>query len=120
MQRKFLTHLFTILSLVFLTSCDPDDKPIFNTEEVKLKAIIANTNEVLNLGDTLKLTLQLPDTVTSNSGTHPVKSLQECSFPMSISLVDTTNKKAVLQRPPVYWATQGSIGNNNFFIKYRQ
>jgi len=114
-MKKYILKSCIFISIVLITSCDPDNKPIFNTEQVKLKANINNPNEIITINDTLKITLQLPDTITSNTGIYPVRSLQECSFPMHISLIDTINRRSVLQRPPTYWVTQGSITNNSFF-----
>lgn len=109
MQRNLLL-IFT-LSL-FIASCDPHDKPIFNTEHVKLKATINNISETVLLGDTLKISLRLPDTIVSNTRTIVVQSLQRAFYAMRIFKVDTVNKKGISQLPPLYWASQGSTSNN--------
>ncbi len=106
--------LLTTLILLF-SSCDPDKKDIFNTEAVKLKATINNTSETINLGDTLKITVQLPDTIQSNTGVFPVQLLQKAQFYMKLSRIDTIKKIAVLFWPPDYWTTKGSISGTNKF-----
>jgi hypothetical protein len=108
-----MRNLIFVLIISLLISCDPDNKDIFNTERVKLTATLSDTTEILLLGDTLKISLPLPDTIT-NSQTFIVQSLQRGQFYMSISKIDTINKKPILITPPNYWVTKGNISSTNF------
>jgi hypothetical protein len=89
---KNILFLFLTVTLI---SCDPNNKDIFNTEFVKLNATIESNAENINLGDTLKINLKIPDTVVTNSGTQIIQSLQRAQFGMYINAVDTANRRAV-------------------------
>ena len=110
-----MKHLFVILVSVLLISCDPDNKDIFNLESVKISGSINNTNQVIALGDTLKINVQLPDTIINSSGTFPVQSLQKAQFYMRILKVDTINNRVIRIDPPQFWTTQGSISPTNSY-----
>ena len=84
-MKKLLLHF--VVAAVLLSSCDPDDKDIFNFESVKLEAEINNHNEIINLGDTLKISIQLPDTIINTTGTFPVHSVQKAQFYMYINKI---------------------------------
>lgn len=108
-----LPYLSLLLITIAFTSCDPDSKDIFNTEAVKLNGTISNNNETISLGDTLRIAVQVPDTIYSNTGVFPVQSLQRAQFYMRIQIVDTIDKKTTLANTTMYWTTKGSISSNN-------
>jgi len=85
-------------------------------ENVKLSAAINNSNQIIPLGDTLKITLLLPDTLVSNTSSLFVQSLQKAQFYMYINKIDTTTTgRATLINQPAYWVTKGSISSTNSF-----
>jgi hypothetical protein len=102
---------FALSTLLIATGCDPDAKDIFNDQYVKIKAEISNTNVAINLGDTLKISLKLPDTVTNGSTNFVVNSLQKGDFAMAINKIDTVNNKPilVLANSNAYWVTKGKF-----------
>jgi hypothetical protein len=112
---KFLP-VFLLIILISFSSCDPDNKDIFNIEAVKIAATLNNTSQTINLGDTLKITATLPDTIINQTGTFPVQSLQRAQFYMYINKIDTINVgRATLILPPNYWTTRGRISPTNTY-----
>ena len=111
---KKIIIIGTIITILF-SSCDPDGKDIFNFEAVKLAATLNNTNQVISLGDTLKISVQLPDTILNATGTFPVQSVQKAQFYLKFRLVDTINNTAPLIFPPAYWTSYGTISPSNHF-----
>jgi hypothetical protein len=116
LNMRFLLLMIILFYCLFFTACDSDNKDIFNTEVVKLKASISNISETILLGDTLRIALKLPDTVTSNTGVYLVQSLRRGNFPMYINKVDTINKRADLVQMPAYWTEKGAIEGNFSFV----
>ncbi len=104
------------LVTITLFSCDPDKKDIFNTEVVKINATIESNTENINLGDTIKIKLLIPDTVTTSGSRQIIQTLQRGQFGMTCNLIDTTNKKAVFMNSPNIWITKGSREGNLSFI----
>ncbi len=98
-----------------LSSCTSDNKDIFNFEIVKLSAILNNNNENLSLGDTLKISLQLPDTLFNAADAFFVHSVQQAQFYMYINKIDTINNRTSLVNSSSYWTTYGSISPTNIF-----
>jgi hypothetical protein len=78
-----------ILILSYLISCDPPNRN-YGYDSVKLKATISDTNIVIHLGDTLKVTLLLPDTIVSGTQKIPVSSVQQGFFGFTFNQLDTT------------------------------
>ena len=111
-MKQFI--LGAIITVIF-TSCDPDNKDIFNFEAVKIGATLNNSNQVISLGDTLKINVHLPDTIINATGTFPVQSVQKAQFYMHINKVDTINNKAIVLLPPNYWTSYGTISPSNHF-----
>lgn len=101
-----------VAAVIFLLSCDP---PRLNlTSHVKLKANINNTNEVINLGDTIKIRLVLPDTLhTEENETIPVTSLQDGYYVADIFKIDTVLKKSNYISVAEYFVSEGSISGGN-------
>ena len=112
---KQIFSFFSLLVILSSSSCDPDNKDIFNLETVKLRATLNNTNQIISLGDTLKITLLLPDTLVSNTSTKFVQSLQKAQFYLKFRKVDTINNTATLLQQPLFWVTKGSISLTNSF-----
>lgn len=92
--------MYLIIALPFLQAfqCKKNELNNPNTPTVKLVASLNNSNEVINLGDTLKFKLVVPDTITTISkldGSQskvPVTSLQSCSWVIKFYIIDTINK----------------------------
>ena len=110
---KIIVTVFIVL--VSFCSCDPDNKDIFNLENVKLNATFNNTASSIRLGDTLKISLQIPDTLISNTTKINVVNLQKGQFYARFSKVDTINNRAIFIKPPIYWTTDGTINQMNSF-----
>ena len=106
--------LYFVTTIFF--SCDPDKKDIFNTEVVKINATIESNTEKINLGDTIKIKLLIPDTVTTSGSRQIIQTLQRGQFGMTCNLIDTANKKAVFMNSPNIWLTKGSREGNLSFI----
>ena len=107
--------LSLMVFIVLISSCDPDKKDIFNFESVKLGAEINNSNENLSLGDTLKVSLQLPDTIFNTEDAYFVHSVQQAQFYMYINKIDTINNRGPSVNSSSYWTTYGSISPTNIF-----
>ena len=87
---------FIILILFVFTKCEPSSQ-FLNPESVKIKGTLNNVNDTLKLGDTLKYTIVLPQSlITSNSQNININSLQYAFYYQHINLVDTINKTANL------------------------
>jgi hypothetical protein len=116
--------LYLLLSIVFyVSSCEPNEiKPIFNTESVKLIGSISDTNEVIHLGDSLKFSIQVPDTISTTSGKLAVQSLGYSIFIMRILKVDTTNYTAILPNASSIIIKNGSFASSlgNYVLNYSQ
>ncbi len=105
---KNVPFLLALLALCFY-SCDPPNKAIFNTESVKLIGSISDTNEVIPIGSTIKLTIEVGDTIYSTAGKIQVESMQYTNFIMRITKVDTVNKRADFPNSSTIQITKGSI-----------
>ena len=105
---------FTIVIIVFCT-CDSNDKNIFNLERVKIGAILNNNNSLINLGDTLKVNVKLPNDLSSSSGVINIQSLQKAQFYMRIFKADTVNNIANVVSRTSFWTSKGSISSTNEF-----
>lgn len=107
------------LALLLSTTCKKDYYD--GTELVLLKATLNNANEVIRLGDTLKVTLTLPPALTSQSGVvTPVSSVQEVIYNFTLYQVDTVNANAStgavrvvrIMAPSALLVTKGRLNPN--------
>lgn len=115
MMKKHFLLLFA-LQLIIFSSCDPDNKDIFNTERVKIFGTINNVNESISLGDTLILTVPISDTIYNQFATATViHNLQSAEFYMQIYRIDTLNKRPQLVERSSYWTALGNISPTNSF-----
>jgi hypothetical protein len=65
-------------------------------DAVKLKATLSDTSETINLGDTMKVTLTIPDILVTETGQNTfVSSLQKGEFVIACNRIDTINRWAV-------------------------
>ncbi len=91
-----LIILFHLLQASQCGKSNPYNNP--NNPTVKLSVTINKTNETIQLGDTLKLTLLVPDTIVELSkinGTMNkvfISSLQSCFWTFTFYKIDTVNK----------------------------
>ena len=111
---KKIIIIGTIITILF-SSCDPDNKDIFNFESVKIGATLNNSNQTISLGDTLKISVQLPDTIINATGIFPVQSVQDAQFYLKFRMVDTIHNTATLINQPNYWTSYGTISPVNTF-----
>jgi hypothetical protein len=77
-----------------ITSGFECNKNRFNPYYIKLNATLNNTAEYINLGDTLKFKLTIPDTLVSVSQKVPVTSLQQAWYSFTFYQIDTATKLA--------------------------
>ncbi len=113
---KLLKCLFLFTVSAFLFSCDPDKKDIFNTEFVKLFATVESNSENIQIGDTLRIALKIPDTITTGSHTQIVQSLQRGQFGMTIYRMDTATQRGTGLRPPAIWVSKGSAEGDLSYV----
>lgn len=105
---------FYAFLLIILSSCDSDNKDIFNNERVKIVGTINNTNENISLGDTLKIYVHVPDTIyNSFSSATIIHTLQLAHFNLRITKIDTLNKIPIFVDRSSYWTTIGKINSMN-------
>lgn len=93
--------------------CDPPRHEIYPSEIVKITGIFNDVDGLLNLGDTLRFQIQVPDTLFASSGPVVVGSVQRAEFLMDICRLDTVAKRVVLLQPPLYWAGPGQVSASN-------
>lgn len=87
-----ILHLALFAGLPFLLSTTCKKDYYSGDELVLLRATLNKTNENIYQGDTLKITLVLPNTLTSESGiVTPVSSVQEVLYNIDLYQVDTLN-----------------------------
>jgi len=104
-----MRFVLVIILIPLFVSCNPSAGLEPTSEVVKLKATLNDVNESILLGDTIKISLNLTDTITSNSGKHTVQSLQHAFYGMRIFKVDTANQRGIFIQPPLIWPVQGNI-----------
>ncbi len=111
---KIISKLLTLIAIFFILSCDPQPRDIFNDQYIKVKADINNTSGIISLGDTIKISLKLPDTVSNGTTNYVINSLQKGDFALGFSKIDTINKKSnlILSNTNSFWVTKGSLINS--------
>lgn len=96
MKNSILTFLILIILTVFTSStCKKDDYTV--SDRLKLSATISDTNEVIRLGDTLKIKLVISDILNAiNFNGVPnnvaVNNLQEAWYAIRFNKLDTITK----------------------------
>ena len=83
------------------------------TENVRLNASINSPNETIHLGDTLKIDLSIPSSITSESGQiNNVSSVQEALYTFTFYQVDTvTNLDTRIRNSTSIFVSKGSINS---------
>lgn len=115
---KPLKYIFPIIMpLLIAATCNkksPLDSP--GTATTKLSGAISDSSEAIHLGDTLKIILTVPDSITAISkldGTISkifVSSLQSCTYGFTFYNVDTVTKTGTRIRDAAHvFVTAGSI-----------
>lgn len=106
-------YIIAIL-VILLVGCEPER--INLTSYVKLKANINNANEVISLGDTIKIRLVLPDTLrTEENVTLSVGSIQDGLFSADIFKIDTILKTSVYIPASDYFVSEGRMPDAKSF-----
>jgi hypothetical protein len=103
-----------LIGLIVVHACEPprectDPKCGSSSIFVNLKATLSDTNKVLHIGDTLKMTVRIPDTLATNEGTLYVGSIQEASIGLDYARVDTIINDSTFR-----------ISNESFLIRKGQ
>jgi hypothetical protein len=112
--------IITLATLPFLLSSTCKKNKYIDADSVKLKATISDTSETIHLGDTMKITLTIPDVLVTELGQNTfVQSLNEGSYIVACSMLDTVNRRAVyVSDPSKFFVTEGmNIGGNLFVSK---
>jgi hypothetical protein len=95
---RSVSAVILLISIGFV-KCGPTSQ-ILNPESVKINGILNMTNDTINLGDTLKYTIALPQTLsTSTSQSININSVQYAFYYQNINIVDTINKLSNLVTP---------------------
>ncbi len=115
-MMKQINLIIAAFLVMISYSCNPSAGKELVTEFVKLNAEINIVSETIQIGDTLKISLKLPNKVMSNLRTQEVQSLERGFYAMYINKIDTVNKKATLVQPPNYWLTKGNREGSFFFV----
>lgn len=107
---KNIFPIIIVLSIIFF-SCDP---PAGQTESdfVKLNATLNNAAENIQLGDTLKFKLTLPDNLVTSTRTVTVNSLQEGWYLFDFYLLDTVLKRGVRVSGNSVYISDGHLSAN--------
>jgi hypothetical protein len=110
--------IIIFLAFIFLTSlsafnCNKNDLII--ADVVKLSATISDTNEVIHLGDTLKLRLVLPNVLNGinsygSSTSVTINNLQEAFYAIRLYRLDTATSSST-----IFW---GNTPNNFTTVGY--
>lgn len=110
--------ILTISALPFLMSSTCKKDVYKNAEPVRLNSTINNTTETITLGDILKIELTIPGTITTESSQNiTVNSLQEGSYSILCSRIDTINKRAIgLNNTSAFFVTKGSYNGGAVFV----
>lgn len=96
-MKKYRIFLLGFILPAVIIGCDPDYHPS-ESYFAALNASINKTTESINLGDTLKFTLQWPDQLSTktplgDTRTETVNSLQWAWFAYRVFRMDTINRK---------------------------
>ncbi len=98
------------LSIIFF-SCDPPRGQL-ESDFVKLNATLNNAAETIQLGDTLKFKLTLPDNLITSTRTVTVNSLQEGWYLFDFYLLDTVLKRGVRMAGTSIYISDGHLSAN--------
>ena len=99
-----------LISIIFF-SCEPPRGQLEN-DFVKLNATLSNTAETIQLGDTLKFKLSLPDNLVTSTRTVSINSLQEGWYQFQFYLIDTILKTGIKMSGNSILVTDGYISPN--------
>lgn len=107
-------HLWLwLLMFIIISACNHKYKEDLIADYVNLKATLSNTKETIQLGDTITITLRLPDTLHSNNRDIIVNSLQYGFFGITALRIDTIRKRGDFLKPNIdFWASAGSISSS--------
>jgi hypothetical protein len=117
-MKKTYIIMFSILPFLLSSTCKKNNYK--NTDSVRLKATISDTSEAIPLGDTLKITLTIPDVLVTELGQNTfVQSLNEGRYIVSCARFDTVNRIGVfISDPSLFFVTEGiNVGGNLFVSK---
>ncbi len=112
-MKKILLMVLSILPFLLSSTCKKDKYR--DADSVKLKATLSDTSEMIQLGDTLKITLTIPEVLVTELGQNTfVQSVNEGLYIIGCSMIDTVNRRAVyVNNPSNFFVTEGvNIGGN--------
>lgn len=107
-----------LFGLIAFNSCTPRDaESLFLGGTFQIKAKILNPQDSLNLGDSLKVVFEIPDTILLNSATTVLTDKISCEMGESIRVADSTVSGGLTN--PLFnntckiYANPGTINSNN-------
>ena len=105
---------------ILLASCDPrgvDDMYLQGTFQIKAK--IFNPQDSLNLGDSLKVVFEIPDTILLNNVTTILTEKTFCEMGEGLAIADSTRPggftNPIFNNTCKIYANPGTINSNNVF-----
>jgi hypothetical protein len=111
--KKYIP-LLLLLPLFQSFRCVKGDLPL----PVRLNATINDTAANIRLGDTLRITLVLPDTLVSNGERIVVHSLQEAMYSFTLASLDTIQKVSDrVKGTNVIFATEGATDGYSVYTR---
>lgn len=115
-MKKIIFLLLAATPYLMSSTCKKDDYK--NAEAVRLSAAINNSAEIIALGDTLKITLTIPSTITTESAQQiNVSSLQKGWYGILANRIDTITKQNIgLNNTSAFFITAGSNSGGSIYV----
>lgn len=113
---KKITLFFSFLTIIVLESFQCSKNQYYNPEVVVLSATLNNTAETINLGDTLKFKLTVPDVLLSTTQSVPVNNLQSAFYTFVLYKIDTLTKMGTRITGNNIFTTEGSTNGYSVYV----
>jgi hypothetical protein len=114
-MKMILIILLSILPFLLSSTCKKDKYR--DVDGVKLMATLNDTSETIQLGDTIKISFNLPDLLITELGQNKlVNTLQQATFNIACARIDSSNVPSIyVSSPSSFFVTEGSnIGGNMY------
>jgi hypothetical protein len=107
-MKKMLIIGLAVIPFLQSSTCKKDKYR--DADSVKLKATLSDTSEAINLGDTMKVTLIIPDVIVTETGQNTfVNSLETGEFVIVCVRFDTINRTVVgLNNTSSFFVSEGT------------
>ncbi len=112
-QLFFMKSILPLLLLVglLLNGCEPKRQNYDIC--LRLLASINDTAETIKLGDSLKISLTIPDTLVTDTGKLVIKSLQVANFYFTLYKIDTISTQRPTPNDSIIYGNSKSISVTN-------